>query len=82
MFYFDQSIYYDLTAVWYSLLLSLVSNNSQIMEDDILNYWPTVMFRGTPCTIYVLLKELSTSFSAILTSEDDIYNRLENSKFF
>jgi len=32
------------------LLLSLVLNNlKQIMEEDILNYLPTVMFCGTPC---------------------------------
>jgi len=37
--------------IQYFLLFSFVSNNLQIMEEDILNHSPTVMFRGTPCTL-------------------------------
>ena len=36
-----------MTTIKYSYN-SLVFNNL-IMEEDILNYLPTVMFRGTPC---------------------------------
>ena len=32
------------------VLVSSVSNNLSIMEEDILNYSPTVMFRGTLCS--------------------------------
>ena len=42
------------------LLVSLVSNNLtyQIMEEDILNYSPTVTFRGTPC-IFKFISNIS-----------------------
>ena len=36
------------------------------MEEDILNYSPTVMFRGTPCSSVQLTKEVFiTTMSAI-----------------
>ena len=38
-----------MTAIQYLLLFSLVSNNLTNYQEDILNYSPTVMFRGTPC---------------------------------
>ena len=50
-------------GVWFTiifLLLSIVSTTSQIMEEDILNYLSTVMFRGTPC--YVKFQNYRTLF--------------------
>ena len=31
------------------------------MEEDIQNYSPTVMFRGTPCSLNVILNNLTKS---------------------
>ena len=33
------------------------------MEDDIKNYLPTVMFRGTPCTFITLYAESISAWS-------------------
>ena len=50
----------------YFLLVSLLSNNSKIIQEDISNYSSTVMFRGTPCITVVLEDQLAGN---ILTNE-------------
>ena len=53
------------------------------MEDDILNYLPTVMFRGTGCFILILIHYIevylpeSTSFQDVQSRKFEAENHLD-----
>ena len=54
MFYFEDNF----TIIWLlNNIFIIVFGIKQIMEEDILNYLPTVMFRETPCTMVLYLKK-------------------------
>ena len=62
---FSFEINFYITWLRYSIIIALwYQTTEQIMEKDILNYSPTVMFRGTPCSCvrphiwYIEFKEL------------------------
>ena len=63
--------YYNTSVIYYFLLVSLVSNNLKIMEEDISNCSPTVMFRETPCILV-----LSSYLFPVRTSGGKMYARL------
>ena len=51
LFYFENNFtMIFMIVIQYFLSFSIVSDNLLIMEEDILNYSPTAMFRGTPCS--------------------------------
>ena len=54
-----------MTAINIFIILFGIKQFIIIMEEDILNYLPTVMFRGTPCIIninFILINSLNINF--------------------